>query len=188
MIYFTSDTHFGHSNVIKFCKRPWSSVKAMDEGLIRRWNSVVRPKDTVYVLGDFAFTNSKDREAILNRLNGIKILIQGNHDKGKTCPRGFQAMLLEASIVIAGYKVRMKHYPPRFTGLKQLWYKYALRRRPKYLKRMLPDDGGWFMHGHTHSTQRFNGRKIHVGVDAWDYQPVSIKQIASYIHKYEASK
>lgn len=183
-IWFTSDLHFGHENVIKFCERPWDSVEAMNEGLIQKWNSRVREGDLVYVVGDFAFCNSTTREFILNRLHGTKILVQGNHDKGKVCPKGFSSMVSRLEIPIAGENVRVSHYPPRYTGLKQFWYKYILRRCPKYLDRMLPDDGGWFIHGHTHNPEQFNNRQIHVGVDAWNYYPVSISQISNYIQQY----
>jgi calcineurin-like phosphoesterase family protein len=183
MIYFTSDNHFGHAAIIRFCKRPWTSVEEMNEGMIHLWNQTVTPSDTVVVVGDFAFTNPNGREAILNRLNGTKILVQGNHDKAKITPKGFDLMVRSLEMDICGQKVSVKHYPLRYTGLKQLWWKYVLRRKPKYLHRMLPDKGQFHIHGHTHSKEKFNKNQIHVGVDAWDYKPVSIKQIEKYIHQ-----
>lgn len=186
MIYFTSDNHFCHEAIIRFCNRPWKTVEEMNEGMITLWNATVREGDTVYVVGDFCFSNSKQREEILNRLNGFKILIQGNHDKGKTCPKGFQAMLYEATMVIAGEEVTLKHYPLRYTGLKALLHKWTGKRTPRYLDRMPPNKGQWHIHGHTHNPEKFNGKQIHVGVDAWDYRPVSIKQIEKYIHQYKS--
>lgn len=187
-IWFTSDLHFGHENVIGFCNRPWKNVESMNEGLIQRWNSRVEPHHLVYVVGDFAFCNSTDRSFILSRLNGIKILVQGNHDKGHVCPKGFSSMISSFEMSIAGQKVHISHYPPKYTGVKGLWYKYVLKKVPKYLDRMPPNDGGWFIHGHTHDKSKFKGRCIHVGVDAWDYYPVSLKEISSYIQKYENTK
>ena len=58
MIYFTSDLHLGHKNIIEYEDRPWVNVDDMTYGIINRWNSIVKPNDEVYILGDFAFQNS----------------------------------------------------------------------------------------------------------------------------------
>lgn len=78
--YFTSDTHFGHTNILEYEKesRPFSSLEEMHETIIDRWNNVVRPKDNVYHLGDFCF--GKIHLPIAARLHGNKRLILGNHD------------------------------------------------------------------------------------------------------------
>ena len=57
MDFFTSDQHFGHKNIIKYCDRPFESVTQMDDEIIACWNSVVSPSDTVYVIGDVSFYN-----------------------------------------------------------------------------------------------------------------------------------
>ena len=81
-IFFTSDTHFGHANIIKYCARPFASVQEMNRELIARWNAVVGPRDTVYHLGDFAFGKASEAPTFLRKLNGAKkILIRGNHDR-----------------------------------------------------------------------------------------------------------
>lgn len=81
-IYFTGDLHFGHENVLRFDGRPFSSVEEMDEELISRWNNKVGKGDIVYILGDMIWKSRTDDAAtLLNRLNGQKILIKGNHDK-----------------------------------------------------------------------------------------------------------
>ncbi len=82
--FLTSDTHFGHYGVTQFLRddgtklRPWDNTEEMDEELVKRWNSVVRPNDKVYHLGDVVI----NRKALhtLSRLNGDKVLIKGNHD------------------------------------------------------------------------------------------------------------
>ena len=81
-MYFTSDTHFNHSNILKYEleNRKFSTVEEMNEAIIRVWNETIQPEDTVYHLGDFAFGNSSKVEGILDRLNGNIILIRGNHD------------------------------------------------------------------------------------------------------------
>lgn len=78
--FITSDTHFNHANIIKYCNRPFSSVEEMNEALIKNWNEVVSNDDTVLHLGDVALGNKEMAEAIIKRLNGKKILIMGNHD------------------------------------------------------------------------------------------------------------
>lgn len=81
--FFTSDVHFGHRNIIGFCKRPYKDVEAMDAAIIEQWNSQVKPEDEVYFLGDFGVIKSKALETeLVNKLNGTKHLIIGNHDSG----------------------------------------------------------------------------------------------------------
>lgn len=79
MIYFISDTHFGHANIVKMCERPYPDVEAMNEALIAAWNERVHGDDTIYIIGDMFFRCS-DPESILKRLKGKKWLIVGNHD------------------------------------------------------------------------------------------------------------
>ncbi len=82
--FFISDTHFGHKNIITFKRgdntplRDFASVEAMDEHMVENWNSVVKPKDTIYHLGDVVI--NRKALPILERLNGRKVLIKGNHD------------------------------------------------------------------------------------------------------------
>ena len=81
MIYFTSDLHFGHSNIMKFhpCFRPFSSVEAMDRALIRLWNDRVNPCDTVYNIGDLSFHKDMQTSiSIFSKLNGKHVLVLGN--------------------------------------------------------------------------------------------------------------
>ena len=80
-VFITSDTHFFHSNIIKYCNRPWGSAEEMNEGLIENWNRVVHPEDVVIHLGDFCFGGRHKVESIFGRLNGEIDLVLGNHDK-----------------------------------------------------------------------------------------------------------
>lgn len=85
-VFLVSDTHFGHAGVCRFTHpndptvklRPWDTVEEMDEEMVRRWNDRVRPNDKVYHLGDVVI--NRRALPILNRLNGDKVLIRGNHD------------------------------------------------------------------------------------------------------------
>ena len=86
-IFYISDTHFGHKNVLKYDNRPYFTVAEMDADLIRRWNNAVKPTDTVYHLGDFSWLKPAEESEILQQLNGTKILIRGNHDYKPTAER-----------------------------------------------------------------------------------------------------
>jgi calcineurin-like phosphoesterase family protein len=78
--WFTSDTHFGHAAILGYCRRPFSSVEEMDQGLIQLWNAVVSRRDEVWHLGDFGYGPSDRMRSVFQRLNGKKRLIIGNHD------------------------------------------------------------------------------------------------------------
>ena len=82
--FITADTHFGHANIIKYTNRPFKSVSDMNFAMIRNWNKTVKPEDTIFHLGDFAFYSKIDAGKLLSKLNGKrKILIIGNHDRKK---------------------------------------------------------------------------------------------------------
>jgi calcineurin-like phosphoesterase family protein len=78
MFYVTSDPHFGHENIIKLCKRPFKDLREMDNTIIENYNNTVSSKDTTFIIGDFAYKSNYIN--YIKKLNGIKILIRGNHD------------------------------------------------------------------------------------------------------------
>lgn len=78
--YFIADTHFNHENIIKYCNRPFVSSQEMNHYIENKWNSIVTPNDIVYHLGDVGFGSTEELKVMINRLNGTKILIKGNHD------------------------------------------------------------------------------------------------------------
>ena len=78
--FYVSDHHFGHHNIITHCSRPFVSVEEMDEVMIAAWNSVVKPGDHVYVVGDFSLHSPERTAEIFGRLKGQKFLVVGNHD------------------------------------------------------------------------------------------------------------
>lgn len=82
-LFITSDTHFWHSNIIRYCNRPWSDVESMNKALIENWNSVVGENDKVIHLGDFCFGNKTKAESIIKQLHGKIDLVMGNHDRLK---------------------------------------------------------------------------------------------------------
>ena len=79
-VFIISDTHFGHEAIIRYCNRPFTSVEEMDQTMIKRWNETISNKDVVIHLGDFALCGKDKTREIIQKLNGKKILIMGNHD------------------------------------------------------------------------------------------------------------
>ena len=113
-IFFISDTHFGHSKIIDYCKRPFSSIEEHDKTLIQNWNNVVGQDDTVFHLGDFAYGNSQFISNIIKRLNGNIILIKGNHDLRNMNPtlyNIFSDAVYQARILIDKQTVYLNHFP-----------------------------------------------------------------------------
>lgn len=173
MIYFTSDLHFKHANVIALCQRPFDSIRQMDEVLIENWNKTVKEDDEIYILGDF--TMSKDpkvADEILKQLMGRKYLILGNHDQfiKRYTGNGFE-------LVTSYYELRYKN---------QLFclFHYPIAEWNGYFR------GAYNLHGHQHNHKEYNQeniklgiRRYDVGVDANDYKPVSIEQIINSFEK-----
>jgi len=117
-IWLTSDTHFFHENILKYCNRPFGSVEDMNEALVKNWNSVVKPEDHVYHLGDFCFGNVEKWNWCLEpgRLNGHIHLILGNHDPERVFREGtlierFDSIDFQKILVIGGWTVILNHFP-----------------------------------------------------------------------------
>lgn len=116
--YITSDLHFNHRNILKFCPRvrgEYADVEHMNRSMIEKWNSIVEPQDLVYNLGDVSFGSSAKTLEILTQLNGRQILIKGNHDsstlKDKRCRAMFEHVFDYLEVDVNGLKVVMFHYP-----------------------------------------------------------------------------
>lgn len=116
--YITSDLHFGHVNIKKFCpetRARFPDVQSMTEMMINEWNEIVTNKDTVYILGDVAFCNAEEASKIMRRLNGRKILVEGNHDVKLLKHQSFRECFAEIhkylEIKYNGTHVVMFHYP-----------------------------------------------------------------------------
>jgi calcineurin-like phosphoesterase family protein len=117
--YITADLHFGHKNIMTFCpvtrKRFRGDVDYMTEAMIKEWNDIVEPVDTVYMLGDVAFLSGYNAALVMMRLNGRKILIEGNHDRKTLMDVNFRNQFAEVhkylDITYDGHNIIMFHYP-----------------------------------------------------------------------------
>lgn len=182
MIWFTSDLHFGHVGVIRYCNRPFQTLEEMHAALITRWNECVRDDDLIYVLGDLALMPFRDFEPIAKQLNGRKILIKGNHDhysEGQYARAGF-TVYHELKMKLAGHMVRLSHYPYALPW----WMRpFAFASELRYMDKRPPRiPGETLLHGHSHVKWRqASDSRIHVGVDAWDFYPASIREIESLL-------
>ena len=163
--WFTSDTHFGHKNIIKYSNRPFETKEEMDFKMIENWNKRVGRADTVYHLGDFCFMDEQSGHSILNRLNGKKHLIIGNHDKAGTRLKGWESISHYKEVSIDGQFIILCHYAMR------VWNK--------------SHHGSWMLYGHSHGSlpDDPNALSFDVGVDCHNYQPINMDEIRRIMKK-----
>lgn len=185
--FFTSDTHFGHQRIIELCNRPFDSVEEMNEVMIQRWNSVVKPTDTVIHLGDVALGKIAESLPLVGRLNGRKALVPGNHDRVFSAEKVKQRerFLPEYRKVFNGGIMKeietlgfpngeialISHFP--YTGDSHGADRHA-DKRPT-------DNGVPLIHGHVHDEWKFNGHMFNVGVDVNNFFPVSEDEVLDWI-------
>lgn len=112
-IWFTSDLHFWHRNVIRYCGRPFVSVEEMERVLIDNWNQSIKDDDMVYVLGDVFFCGTIKAKEIMSKLNGYKILIRGNHDQkaNKMLEIGFNEVHERLELGYGNRVYKLNHFP-----------------------------------------------------------------------------
>lgn len=179
-LFFTSDLHFCHKNIIRFCNRPWPTTEEMNKGLVERWNKKVSPDDTVFCLGDFCFGGSAEWKKWREKLNGHIILIRGNHDRrmSSTMEGLFDEVLYQAQLEIDGRSVYLNHYP--FLTYGGCWRKEKV--------------AVWQLFGHVHSKSGVCGAdsgrlkylfptQYDVGVDNNNYEPISWNEVEKIIEK-----
>jgi len=189
-MWFTSDTHFFHKNVIRFCNRPFSSLEEMHEILISNWNNRVRGKEKIFIAGDLSFGNKANTKSILDRLNGYKILVRGNHDGYSTKSYfniGIDDVIENEFIDLGkGKRVLISHFPyyPTKDDIKKYKQNTDKELDTRYMHKRIFDNGiDFLLHGHVHNSWKINDRQINVGVDVWDYKPISLDQIRNLIIK-----
>lgn len=185
-MWFTSDLHFGHQNIITYCDRPFHTVAHMNETMIANWNAQVAPDDVVHILGDVCMGHLVDTIPLIERLHGVKILTPGNHDP----------------IWSGAPPKRREKWDAMFRGAFQIiqpetWFGMALDDNPiPVMVSHFPyvghdhrdhddfrpiDKGHWLLHGHTHGLWRQRGRMIDVGIDAWGGRLVHVDEINELI-------
>ena len=176
-IWWTADLHLNHVNIIEASYCPerlklFGNLEKMNQELILRWNARVKDGDTVVLVGDAVMGRVFEAEALLQQLNGDIILVEGNHDRSpKVRRRMLESRVLEVHRRIefevdAIGKILVQHHPA-----KELCSDYSL-----------------FICGHIHQHWRISGNMVNVGVDVWDYVPVTLKEIFEAIKKHNRHK
>lgn len=177
-IFFTSDTHFFHANILNFEHRPFKDVDDMNNQMIKLWNDKVTNSDSVYILGDFSFGTVEETNDILKKLNGKKILVLGNHDHFVKNHKFDQSAFLEIcnykEIEYSGKRIVMCHYP------------FASNDTKKFQ-----------LYGHIHSNTEdhihhcpFNlpDNSYNVGADVNQYTPISIQEILKIMEEKKTNE
>jgi calcineurin-like phosphoesterase family protein len=169
MLYFTSDTHFGDSRVLRIDKRPFQTVAKHDDALIRFWNGIVSPDDEIWHLGDFAKGTAARIAELLASLNGHKHLVIGNNDPLPTIEAaGWASVQHYAELTVDGQLFILCHYPFR------TWNKMG--------KKSIN------LHGHSHGRLSSVPRQYDVGVDAQGLRPATLQQILTRENRKSAKR
>ncbi len=158
-IFFTSDTHFDDARRIRIDHRPFATIEEHDAALIARWNETVGVNDEVYHVGDFTAAKTDRRVSeLLAALNGRKHLIIGNNDPQTTIEnKGWASVAPYQELEIDGRRIILCHYPFR------TWRDMG--------------KGAIDLHGHSHGRLKEAVRQYDVGVDVFDYRPVTLETI-----------
>lgn len=167
-IYVTSDTFFNYRDALYKMNRPFESVEAMNEDIIRKWNQRVGSNDIVIHVGNVAIGNIREIQSILSELNGKIVLIAGNHDtKGSSlsCRERFIAVNYKLEMTIDDQMFTFNHYP-------QFWWNGI-------------EDGAMMVHGHLCGNTPTMGDKriLDVGVDNFDFEPLHIDEIVDILEQ-----
>jgi len=181
-LFVTSDTHFGHFNIIRYTNRPFTSLEEMDKELIRRWNSRVKPQDTVIHLGDFCFKNSpggKEGEGTTNKsshyrdmLNGEIIVLRGNHDNNNSTKSHITSLELEFGKRMFWLTHRPQDYNSdyRYNLVGHVHDKWLHK---KYESSLACQPKSGYVH------------LINVGVDQHNFHPIKMTEVLRIISRIE---
>lgn len=163
--WFSSDFHLGHKNIINYSNRPFAGIQEMDDTIIRNMNAKVQPDDDLYFLGDFCFADLDKGQKYLDRLNGNKYLILGNHDKVGRRLKGWKEIRDYKEIRVNGQHIVLMHYAMR------VWNK--------------SHHGTWQLYGHSHGSlpDDPNALSFDVGVDCHNFQPLSFYDVKRIMSK-----
>lgn len=156
--YFTSDYHFCHKNILIYDKRPFDNIQDHDKKIIENHNSVVKPEDEVWFLGDFIFGSESQLEQILKQMNGKIHIVFGNHDKAaRKCGNLFDSQQDYKEINVNGQAITLCHYAFR------VWNKSHHK--------------AWMLYGHSHLSLTSLGKSMDVGIMGNNYFPYSFDDI-----------
>ena len=193
MRWFSSDLHFGHSNIIRYSGRPFDNVDEMNKGLIEAWNRTVAPEDDVWVLGDLAMGRLKFNVPLAADLNGDITLLCGNHDtpwlgrSPKTRAKNAELYAETGVTILDGETVTLE-VDDKLVDCSHFPYQGDSQSVDRHLEHRPVDHGRWLLHGHVHEAWRQSGRQINVGVDAWAGVPVSEEQLVELIQAGPAER
>ena len=161
--WFIADTHFSHTNIIRYAARPYASVEEMNINLIDNWNRSIGVDDQVFFLGDFGLGDVDHLHSICSQLHGNKICIRGNHDRNASWMTriGFNVVLESAFLKIGRHTVELIHIPTD------------------------PPPAHFQFHGHVHEKRpnKIISNQLNLCVEVWEYQPVAEKTLISLLDK-----
>lgn len=161
--WFIADTHFSHTNIIRYAARPYASVEEMNINLIDNWNQSIGVDDQVFFLGDFGLGDVDHLHSICSQLHGNKICIRGNHDRNASWMTrvGFNVVLESAFLKIGRHNVELIHIPTD------------------------PAPAHFQFHGHVHDKRpnKIIKNQLNLCVEVWEYKPVAEKTLISLLDK-----
>jgi len=170
-IWFISDTHFDHTNIIKYCNRPFNTVEDMNNIMLKNWNYYISNTDTVFFVGDMAFgRGSRKPSWWLKQLNGNIYYLKGSHDEGITpFSEGLNNVKFVTDAII----------------LTTEYGRFYITHNPVNIP---VDWSGWAIHGHTHNNDSFfctdfNNKRFNVSVEVMDYKPRNLQYFLTEMNK-----
>lgn len=200
-IYFSSDQHINHIRVLEIMPfRPWKTVEEMNQAIVDNHNSIVKPNDTTIWLGDVLMGRNKEEafKKYITKMNGNKIWLLGNHDRGfDDFQKALPSLKLDPTIkhiyvrninfsdtqFTDTTKIVLSHFP----FLSEMHEEPHDRHHQDYRPYCAIDDGESILfHGHNHSqVPMYRSRMINVGVDAWNYFPVSLETLLAQVEAFD---
>ena len=200
-VFFTSDPHYGHTNIIKFCNRPFNSFQDMNDVLINNWNDVIGEDDLCFILGDFSMWGKQAWNNILDRLMGRKILIMGNHDKDKNVPIERFEIVTDGFLNLRikdddkdkdGQRITVCHYPMLswYQSHRGAWQLFGHMHNNSIMpieENLENDEVADFMKQQHHYLMHLRNDQYDVGVDGNNFTPISYNQVKKIILKKMAS-
>ena len=173
-VWFTADTHFFHKNILIHCNRPFTDVEEMNDKIVENWNSLVKPDDMVFHLGDFCFGTLEHWKSIRSRLNGSIRLIRGNHDKIQTSQI---TDLFESVNDYLKIRVEDKEANQGWQYLILSHYAFRVWDQAHY--------GSFHLYGHSHGNlpDDPDSLSFDVGVDCHEFKPISYDQVKNIMSK-----